>query len=116
MRAFGPLFIFATLLSLFNAAYILLGHSPSPSATLLLGYAQSLFILLWLMGDARRRRCTPCYDFGFLLAVYLPLSAVWYLLWTRGWKGIVWILGFIGLLYFPWVFAIIVSMLQDRFN
>ena len=48
----------------------------------------------------------PCYDFGFFVALGFPFSVVWYLLWTRGLRGLLVIGIFLGLYLTPWLCAI----------
>src|SRR5207247_10675294 len=48
----------------------------------------------------------PCYDFGFFVALGFPFSMVWYLLWTRGLRGLLVIGIFLGLYLTPWLCAI----------
>lgn len=52
-----------------------------------------------MMADARARRCTRCYDFGYLAGLVLPVSLVWYLFWSRGPRG-AWVQ---VLLVCPWI-------------
>jgi hypothetical protein len=51
------------------------------------GYVMPIALVMWAMFDARRRRATPCFDFGMLLMLFWYVSIPWYLVATRGWRG-----------------------------
>jgi len=106
LRHWGPLLVIAASLCLFQSAYVVLGLVPSAAASILLGNALLLFVVLWIPVDARRRRCVPCFDFGFFVVLAYPLSVVWYLLWSRRLRGLL-TLGVLLLLYLaPWLCAL----------
>ena len=69
-----------------------------------------LFVILWVVADARRRRLTPCFDFGFFVALGFPLSVAWYVLRTRKLWGVVVLAALFGLFVFPFVCAALVLM------
>jgi hypothetical protein len=100
-----PLLALTAVLSLVNAAWVAGGGTPSPEAERVCELALALFLILWVTGDARRRGCVPCYEFGFLVGVFLPVSIAWYVLWSRGWKGLILLAGLAGLLILPGVAA-----------
>ena len=49
----------------------------------------------WLRTDSRRRGVLPVYDLGFFLYLAWPLVMPYYLVKTRGVKGLLAILGFV---------------------
>jgi hypothetical protein len=55
---------------------------------LLVRFGWTFALLCWFEMDARGRRILPCYDFGYLCYVCLPVSLAWYCLWSRGFRGI----------------------------
>jgi hypothetical protein len=115
MRAismFGPLLLLSLILAVFASMYVLLGQEPPESVFTLSGSMQLLFILYWVVVDARRRHRVPCHDFGFLVGVFLPVSLAWYLVWTRGLKGLLLLAGFALLLILPQVCAMLVFVLK----
>jgi hypothetical protein len=81
--------------------YALSGETPPDSVVYLTGYSQSLFILYWLMIDARRRHRVPCHEFGFLVGLFMPVSLAWYLVWTRGLRGLLVFGGVVALWILP---------------
>jgi hypothetical protein len=103
-----PLIALTAVLSVVQAAWVASGGTPSTSSVQVTDVALGLFLILWMTGDARRRGCVPCYEFGFLLGVFLPVSLAWYVLWTRGWKGLILLAAFAGLVILPWVAAVLV--------
>jgi hypothetical protein len=94
--------------SAFLSAYVVLGVEPPGLAANTLGYILVFFVILWVLEDARRLRRVPCFDYGFFLALGFPVSVVWYLLWTRGLRGLLTLGIFVGLYLAPWVFAVAV--------
>jgi hypothetical protein len=79
---------FAVGLTICFSAYLAAGHSVSPEIEGLASFGWGFMLILWAEADARRRRRVPCFDFGFLIFVYSPLSVLWYCLWSRGWRGL----------------------------
>jgi hypothetical protein len=115
MRAlgtFGPLVGLAAILASFAGMYVAVGKVPPDEFVWLAQSIQGLFILYWIILDARRRRRIPCHDFGFLVAIFLPVSLGWYLLWTRGLKGLLLLLAFAILVVAPQLSATIVWSLR----
>ena len=113
-RAFlswGPLLLLSLGLGFFNAAYAASRSPTAFSAATILVNILPFFIIFWVMQDARRRRCVPCFDIGFLLGVTFPLGVIWYLFWTRGWKGFALLAVFLTLFVAPWVFGVFVLVM-----
>jgi hypothetical protein len=59
--------------------------------------------LVWLMGwwlrnDSRKRALASVYDMGFFLYLAWPIVMPYYLVKTRGAKGLLFILAFVGVL------------------
>lgn len=86
-------------------AHVVAGRTPSETVQQLILLGLALAIVLWMTLDARLRHRTPCYDFGFLAAIFFPVSVVWYVFWSRGWKGLLTLVGLIGLWVVPWLSA-----------
>jgi hypothetical protein len=113
LGAFGPLLGLAAILAAFASLYVLLGKQPPQEFESLMAPCIGFFLVYWMVLDARRRHCVPCHDFGFLVAVFLPLSLPWYLVWTRGLRGLL-LLGvfFAILIGVPWLCAVTAWMLK----
>lgn len=77
-------------------------------AMVLLSYLGPLAAVLWILDDARERRRTPCYDFGYFLMITYPFSLVWYCVPSRGWSGWLLLMAILGLVYAPYVVATVV--------
>jgi hypothetical protein len=108
LSSWVPLLLLSLGLGFFFAAYGALGSPAAQMAATILVCVLPLFIIFWVLQDARRRRCVPCFDFGFLLWLTFPLGVIWYLFWTRGWKGVALLAAFLGLFLAPCVFGNIV--------
>lgn len=78
-----------------------------PLAMILLGYLGPLAAVLWIVEDARQKRRTPCFDFGYFLLVTYPFSLVWHCVSTRGWRGLLLLLAVLGIVYAPYFVATI---------
>ncbi len=101
IRSLGIVLVTVVLLSTFQFVYAAAGAAPPENVAQLASVAFVLACVLWIMADARRRRQTPCFDFGFLVAVFFPISLVWYVFWSRGTRGILLLAAFAGLMFLP---------------
>ena len=111
LRCYGWLLIVAAMLAVFNSVYVVAGVTPSTFARLITAQTLPICFATWVQADARSRRCTPCCDFGmFVLATWI-LSVPWYLIWTRGWRGLLVTASFFGLLILPSLTAVFVWIL-----
>jgi hypothetical protein len=115
MKRFAPLGILiavVALFSIFQFACVTLGTSDLEIAAQLTSTGLSLAFVIWMMADARIRRRTPCFEFGFLVAVYFPLSLAWYVFWSRGWRALFTLAGFFVLMFLPWLTAAMAWILR----
>jgi len=115
MRRIGPsgmLVASVAALSTFQVPYAATGVPPSAAATLLTSYGLALAFILWVADDARSRRCVPCFDFGFLVAVFFPASLVWYVLWSRGRRGMTKLVALFALMLLPWLFTVVTWLVR----
>src|SRR5262245_8128075 len=88
LGAFGPLLGLAAIIAAFASMYVLLVENPPRELQSFFGCCQALFVVYWMVVDARRRHRVPCHDFGFLAGLFLPVALPWYLIWTRGLRGL----------------------------
>jgi len=110
LRSWGPLLALETLTSVAASIYVVAGVVPSDRMLALIALSFGFFVVLWVIRDARERGCTPCFDFGFLVFAGFPVSVVWYLVWTRGWRGFITVGIFLGLYLIPWLCALVLWM------
>ena len=101
-RSLGPLLGAALVVLALPLVHALVGESPTELEVIVAGYVPMIFVLLWMTDDAYRRRSTPCFDFGFLMWIFFPLTLLGYLVWTRGWWGLVVFAGMLAAIYVPW--------------
>jgi polyferredoxin len=86
-------------------------QSEAPAAYTLLHWAAQLWIIgWWLRTDSRKRGVVWVYDLGFFLFIAWPLVMPYYLVKTRGAKGLLVILGFIGVYVGATIVGIILSV------
>jgi hypothetical protein len=85
----------------FLVAPIAVGRVPSDNVLYLNSFGLTLAFILWVIADARTAGRTPCYDFGFLVGIFFPVSLVWYVLWSRGWRGLLTLATLVGLMLLP---------------
>ena len=97
----GMLLLPVVATTILETIYRVVGAPPSESINLLFGVCWSIAFIFWIEADARRRGILPCHDFGFLVAVYFPVSVVWYAFWSRGRRGMLLLLSLLGLLIVP---------------
>ena len=83
----------------------------TPPAYTLLHWAAQLWIIgWWLRTDSRKRRVASVYDMGLFLCIAWPIVMPYYLVKTRGAKGLLVILGFIAAYFGAAIAGIIVSV------
>jgi hypothetical protein len=90
-----------------------LGRQIDPPGILtLVRWAGFLWLMgWWLHSDSRKRTVASVYDMGFFLYVAWPLVMPYYLLKSRGAKGILFILGFVGAYFGAAIIGFALSML-----
>jgi len=115
MRRIGPLRMLVatvTALTAFQVPYAAAGVPPSTAAALLTSCGLAVAFILWIVDDARSRRCVPCFDFGFLVAVFFPASLAWYVLWTRGRRGLTTLVALFALMLLPWLSTVVTWLVR----
>jgi hypothetical protein len=112
LGAFGPLLGLVAILATFMSVYVILEERPPENFLWLYGSLLSLFVIYWIIVDANRRHRVPCHDFGFLLSVFFPVSLAWYLIWTRGIRGILTLAIFGALFILPVFCAFVVGAVR----
>jgi hypothetical protein len=113
ISTFGMVFTTVALLSALEFVYSAAGANPPDAVARLAPVAFALACVFWIVADAQKRRQTPCYDFGFLVAVFFPISLVWYVFWSRGTRGILLLAAFVVLMVLPSVFAVAAWLLRN---
>jgi len=89
----------------------------APGVYTLLHWAAQLWIIgWWLRTDSRKRGVVWVYDMGFFLCIAWPLVMPYYLVKTRGAKGLLIILGFVGAYLGAAILGIILSVLVTTFR
>ncbi|HET6424939.1 MAG TPA: hypothetical protein VFG20_14725 [Planctomycetaceae bacterium] len=88
-----PLVLLSVLQTVFMVGTMQMNSVMPGEAEATLSFGWSALLACWIEADARRRRQTPCFDFGFLCCLCLPLATIWYCLRTRGWKGVLLLFG-----------------------
>ena len=100
-RQFAWLVLLSVLVGVFQGFYIFSGRSYSPLAEFFASATMPVAVMIWVVWDARSRRCTPCWDFGLMVYLGWLLVVPGYLIWTRGWRGILLLFAFICLIFLP---------------
>lgn len=100
-HAYGGPLVVAILLTLFQFLYVILDVVPSFAAEVILRNTLPVCLVIWMQDDARFHRKTPCFDFGLFLTGTFPLSILGYLAWSRGVRGLLVALYFLGLAILP---------------
>jgi hypothetical protein len=83
----APLFVFSVALTGFLLFYLTAGIAPSYAFQVAASLAWAILVAMWVVEDARRRTSVPCYDFGFICYLLLPIAIPWYCFSSRGWRG-----------------------------
>jgi hypothetical protein len=103
-----PLLLFSLTLAAVLMTYLALGLTPSPSLQVVASFGWTLLLAMWIVSDAQRRQALPCYDFGFLCYLFLPVIAPAYCFWSRGWRGVL----MLTILASTWIAPYIVATLM----
>jgi len=112
-RTLSPTVLLYSFVVITQVAYgFYLGQQiEAPAAYTLLYWAAQLWITgWWLRTDSRKRGVVWVYDLGFFLGIAWPLVMPYYLVKTRGAKGLLVILGFIGAYVGATIVGIILSV------
>ena len=112
-RALSPTVLLYAFVVFTQFAYgLYIGRQlEAPSAYTLLHWVAQLWIIgWWLRTDSRKRGVHWVYDMGLFLGIAWPLVMPYYLLKTRGGKGLLVILGFVGVYIGAAIAGIIVSV------
>jgi hypothetical protein len=108
--------LFVLALAVLRPAYFLAvawrGEQPAILAVELLQRAPGLVLVLWIVADAKERRRTPCFDYGFFLLMLYPFSLFWYWTRTRGWRGLGLATGLFVLQSAPATVSVIVDVIR----
>jgi hypothetical protein len=90
------------------------GYQIEPPGTFTLLYALSLVWIMgwWLRTDTRIRGIAWVYDMGFFLFIAWPLVMPYYLVKSRGAKGLLVVLGFVGAYIGALIVGIAISLLM----
>ncbi|GAB3103290.1 hypothetical protein G8770_19900 [Aestuariicella hydrocarbonica] len=70
-----------------------------------------LLTILWVVEDAKSTHFEKPFDFDFLMYVFWPIAFPYYLLSTRGIKGLRLLVGFLLILVLPWLAGLIAHVL-----
>ena len=114
VRPLGLLLSTVALLSAIQFGSVALGATDTDALARLTSFGLSLAFVIWVMADAQSRRRTPCFEFGFLVAVYFPVSLAWYVFWSRGWRALFTLAGFFVLMLLPGLSAIVAWIIRYR--
>jgi hypothetical protein len=81
------LWLYSGVFALIGLAYQILEAEPSRPAALLLSYGTPVAVAVWIDGDARHRRRSPCWEFGAFVVFAWPIAVPAYCFWSRGRRG-----------------------------
>ena len=112
-RALSPTMLLYAFVVITQFAYgLYIGRQiEAPAAySLLQGAAQLWIIGWWLRTDSRKRRVVWVYDLGFFLCIAWPLVMPYYLIKSRGAKGLLVVVSFIGAYVGATIIGIILSV------
>lgn len=90
------LYIYVTLTQFAHGIYFASEIEPPPTFTLITSFGLLWIVGWWLLQDSRKRGIAWVYDIGFFLSIAWPFIMPYYLLKTRGAKGLLLILAFIA--------------------
>ena len=92
----GLLYVFVVLIQVAQGIYLAGDFEPNPGLTLLYTVGSIWIIGWWVTNDSRKRDLKWVYDLGLFLYLAWPFILPYYLIKTRGARGILAILCFLG--------------------
>ncbi len=112
----APLFYFLVVITQFAHGVYLGAQLEPPGALTLLYWLIFLWVIgWWVRTDSHKRGVASVYDLGFFLYIAWPLVMPYYLVKTRGARGLLVILGFIGTYIGAAIIGIILPVLVITF-
>jgi polyferredoxin len=105
------LYLFVVITQIGFGIYYGLQVEPPPALRLIYALALLWIIGWWLRRDSRKQGVPWVYDMGFFLVVAWPFIIPYYLVKSRGAKGLFVILGFVGAYIGAVIIGIIISVL-----
>jgi hypothetical protein len=97
-RIFSPavlLYVFVVITQIGHGVYVMTEGGAPPSFTLANTLGIVWLIGWWMRRDSQRRGFTWVYDMGMFLYILWPFIMPYYLLKTRGARGLLVVLGFV---------------------
>src|SRR6266446_1080062 len=113
-RIFAPTMLLYSFVVITQFAYgFYLGMQLEPPGALILFHWLGLLWIVgwWLRTDSRKRGVAAVYDLGFFLYIAWPVVMPYYLVKTRGAKGLLVILGFVATYFGAAIVGMILSVL-----
>ena len=110
------LYLFVVITQFVYGLYAAQQIEPPAAYSVLLRFAQVWTIGWWLLTDSRKRNVALVYDIGFFLYLAWPLVMPYYLIKTRGLRGLFVVLGFCGAYLGASLAGIMVSVTIAVFN
>jgi hypothetical protein len=96
-RATLALGVFFLVVNFAVALYALNRTQPSGAFMLVYYVGAALVVAYWILADGRRLGLRGSVDQGWFLVATWPLALPYHLFKTRGWKGVLTLLGLVGL-------------------
>ncbi|HEY0431950.1 MAG TPA: hypothetical protein VGC61_09020 [Pyrinomonadaceae bacterium] len=110
------LYFYLILMSVAHGVYAAAQAEPPPLFTAV-NYVGHLWIIgWWLLTDSRKHGIAWVYDLGLFLSIAWPFIMPYYLLKTRGAKGLLVILAFVGTYIVASAVGVIAYMLLVTLN
>src|SRR2546429_8105415 len=112
-RMFSPaplLYLFVVITQFAYGVYLGAQLELPPAVTLLYWLGFLWVVGWWLRTDSRQRGVASIYDLGFFLYIAWPVGMPYYLVKTRGAKGLLLILAFIVAYVGAAIFGIVLSV------
>lgn len=112
MKKISTLIIAALLLCSLGNGYLevvanMRQSSVSDTTRVLWGIVFVMLSAMWVQRDAEEKHLEEPFDFGFLVYLLLPVALPYHLIKTRGAKGMLATLGFLGLYLLPFFLGLL---------
>jgi hypothetical protein len=105
------LYLFVAVTQLSSGFYLSLGGEPPPAYLLLYSVGFLWIMGWWLQQDSRKRSVAWVLDMGLFLYIAWPIILPYYLVKTRGLRGLLYVLAFAGIYVGAFVIGVVVCTL-----
>ena len=90
---------------------------PNEQLTQVYWWVTAIILATWLIADTRDlRRTEPTFDYGWFILFAFIVYVPYYLISTRGWRGVLMLAGSVLVLLLPFVLAVVAAAVYSALH